>query len=126
MKILIVEDDPASLKLARAVLESGGHLVTFATTADQAILALKAARPDAILLDLQLPGIKGLAVARQCRDEPATRHIPIIAVTAFAGECERADAMQAGCDAYLIKPLNTRALLQQIESAVFARAQQFN
>ena len=125
MKILIVEDDPVSLKLARAVLQSGGHTVMSAISADQAILSLKACRPDAILLDLQLPGIKGLAIARQCREEPATCHIPIIAVTAFSDDYLRADALEAGCDGYLIKPINTRALLQQVEGAVFAKAQQF-
>ena len=61
---------------------------------------------DAILLDLQLPGIKGLAIARQCREEPATCHIPIVAVTAFSSAYERADAVKAGCDAYLGKPLD--------------------
>ena len=125
MKIFIVEDDPVSLKLACAVLQSGGHTVMSAMSADQAILSLKAGKPDAILLDLQLPGIKGLAIARQCRDEPATRYIPIIAVTAFSDDYLRADALEAGCDDYLIKPLNTRTLLQQVENVVFAKAQQF-
>ena len=125
MKILIVEDDPVSLKLACAVLQSGGHTVMSAMSADQAILSLTAGKPDAILLDLQLPGIKGLAIARQCREEPATCHIPIVAVTAFSSAYERADAVKAGCDAYLLKPINTRALLQEVESAVFAKAQQF-
>jgi two-component system cell cycle response regulator len=118
MKILIIEDDPTSLKLTSEVLQSGGHVVMLATTADQAIYSLKAVRPDVILLDLRLPGIKGFAVARQCREEPATRDIPIIAITAFSAEYGEENAMKAGCDAYIVKPINTRTLLQQIEDVV--------
>jgi CheY-like chemotaxis protein len=122
MKILIIEDDPTSLKLTSEVLQTGGHVVMLATTADQAIYSLKAVRPDVILLDLRLPGIKGLAVARQCREEHATRDVPIIAVTAYSAEYGKDEALKAGCDAYIIKPINTRTLLQQIEDAVAAKA----
>ena len=122
MKILIIEDDPVSLKLTSEVLQSGGHVVMLATSADQAIYSLKAVRPDVILLDLRLPGIKGLGVARQCREEPATREIPIIAVTAFLAEFHKDDAIRAGCDAYIVKPINTRTLLQQIEDVVASKA----
>ncbi len=60
MNILIIEDDPVSLKLASEVLQAGGHVVMLATCADQAIASIAAVRPDVILLDLRLPGIKGL------------------------------------------------------------------
>jgi CheY-like chemotaxis protein len=122
MKILIIEDDPTSLKLTSEVLQMGGHVVMLATTADQAIYSLKAVRPDVILLDLRLPGIKGFAVARQCREESATRDIPIIAITAFSAEYGKDEAIKSGCDAYIIKPINTRTLLQQIEDVVAAKA----
>ena len=125
MKILIIEDDPVSMKLVSAVLQAGGHDVLPAMSADQAMVSVKTFRPDVILLDLQLPGIEGFSVARQCRANPATRLIPIIAVTAFSEDYRRADALEAGCDSYLIKPLNTRTLLQQVESVVFEKAQQF-
>jgi CheY-like chemotaxis protein len=122
MKILIIEDDPTSLKLTSEVLQMGGHVVMLATTADQAIYSLKAVRPDVILLDLALPGIKGVAVARQCREEPSTRDVPIMAITAFSTEYGRDDALKAGCDAYLVKPINTRTLLQQVEAVVAAKS----
>jgi two-component system, cell cycle response regulator len=122
MKILIIEDDPISLRLASAVLQAGGHVVMLAISADQAINSMKAVRPDVILLDMRLPGIKGLAVAQQCREEAATRDISIIAVTAYSQEYDKARAMKAGCDAYIVKPINTRTLLQQIEEVVAARA----
>jgi CheY-like chemotaxis protein len=122
MKILIIEDDPTSLKLASEVLQAGGHVIMLATSADQAILSIKAVKPDVILLDMRLPGIKGPAVARQCREETLTHDIPIIAVTAFSAEFGEADARKAGCDAYLTKPINTRTFLRQIEEVVAAKA----
>jgi CheY-like chemotaxis protein len=122
MKILIIEDDPTSLKLTSEVLQAGGHVVMLAITADEAIYSIKAVTPDVILLDVRLPGIKGFAVARQCREEAVTRDIPIIAITAFSGEYGKDDALKAGCDGYIVKPINTRTLLQQIEDAVAAKA----
>lgn len=121
MKILIIEDDPSSLKLASEVLQAGGHVIMLATSADQAILSIKAVKPDVILLDMRLPGIKGQAVARQCREGMATCDIPIIAVTAFPEAYGKEEALKAGCDAYITKPINTRTLLQQIETVVAAR-----
>jgi CheY-like chemotaxis protein len=122
MKILIIEDDPTSLKLASEVLQAGGHVVMLAVSADQAIHSIRMVKPDVILLDMRLPGIKGTGVARQCREEIATRNIPIIAVTAFSGEHNKEEAMKAGCDAYITKPINTRTLLQQMEDVVAAKA----
>ena len=122
MKILITEDDPVSLKLASEVLQTGGHLIMLAASADQAINSIEAVTPDVILLDLRLPGIQGLGVARQCREATGTRDIPIIAVTAFTSDGGRAEALAAGCDAYLAKPINTRTLLQEVEAVVAAKA----
>ncbi len=122
MKILIIEDDPTSLKLASEVLQAGGHVVMLAISADQAITCIKAVKPQVILLDLQLPGVTGLAVARHCRAQSSMRDIPIIAVTAFSAEYGMDEALEAGCDAYLNKPIDTRALLTQIEEVVAAKA----
>lgn len=124
MKILIIEDDPISLKLTSEVLQAGGHVIMLAASADQAICSINAITPDVILLDLRLPGIKGVGVARQCREEVGTQDIPIIAITAFSSDYGRADALKAGCDAYLVKPINTRTLLQQVNDVVAAKTQQ--
>jgi two-component system cell cycle response regulator len=124
MKILIIEDDPVSLKLASEVLQTGGHIIMLAASADQAIRSINAVIPDVILLDLRLPGIRGMGVARQCREDPRTREVPIVAVTAFSSDYGRAEALEAGCDAYLVKPINTRTLLDQIDEVVAAKAQQ--
>ncbi|MDB6169142.1 MAG: two-component response regulator [Verrucomicrobia bacterium] len=124
MHILIIEDDPVSLKLASEVLQTGGHVIMLAASADQAIRSIHAVTPDVILLDLRLPDIRGLGVARQCREEIGTRDIPIIAVTAFSSDYGRADALRAGCDAYIVKPINTRTLLRQIDEVVAAKAEE--
>jgi two-component system, cell cycle response regulator len=124
MKILIIEDDPVSLKLASEVLLTGGHIIMLAASADQAACSINAVVPDVILLDLRLPGIRGLGVARQCREDARTYNIPIIAVTAFSADCGRADALKAGCDAYLVKPINTRTLLKQVDEIVATKARQ--
>jgi len=124
MKILVIEDDLTSLKLVSEVLHAGGHVVMLATSADQAILSIKAVKPDVILLDLRLPGIQGAGVARQCREGTETHDIPIIAVTAFSDDYGKEQAMKAGCDAYIVKPINTRTLLRQIEEVVAAKARQ--
>lgn len=122
MEILIIDDDPTSLKLAGEVLQTGGHVVLLATSAERALCTLKAAPPDLILTDLCLPGLDGLAVARLCRAQPATEGIPIIALTGFSEAFGKAEALAAGCDAYLIKPVNTRTVLHLIEDTVAAKA----
>ena len=113
-KILVVEDDPASLRLAGAVLMASGYLVSVATTAAQAIASVRANPPDLILLDLNLPGTDGLEAAREFKQNPATRHIPILAVTAYSNLFSKQAALGADCNAYLVKPLDTRRLPEQL------------
>jgi CheY-like chemotaxis protein len=114
VQILVVEDDPASLRLAGAVLMASGYLVSVATTAAQAILSVRANPPDLIVLDLNLPGTDGLQAARELKQNPATRHIPILAVTAYSNLFSRQAALSADCDGYLNKPLDTRRLPEQL------------
>jgi len=99
-------------------------MVMLAISADQAIQSINTVKPDAILLDLRLKGIRGLAVARQCREDPGTRNIPILAVTAYSNEYDERAAAKAGCDAYITKPINIHTLSQQIEAVVAAKAKQ--
>ncbi len=118
MKILVVEDEPASLKLAHLVLAAGGHEVTGAEAADQALDEIVRSAPDAILLDLELPMVNGLSLARRLKSDPQTRHIVIIAVTSYPEHYPRARALAAGCEGYLVKPIDTRKLPQQVEAEV--------
>jgi CheY-like chemotaxis protein len=118
MKILVVEDEPASLKLAHLVLTAAGYEVTNADAAGKAVEEILRSEPEAILLDLELPGIDGLTLARNLKRDPKTQHIAIIAITAFPESYPRDAAMAAGCDGYIVKPVNTRKLSQQVAEAV--------
>jgi len=92
------------------VLTAAGHEVSEAEAAEQAFSAIKKEKPDVILLDLMLPGMDGLALVGKLKDDPETRNISVVAVTAFLDVFTRKDALAARCDAYLVKPIDTRSL----------------
>lgn len=117
MKVLIVEDEAASLKLATLVLCSEGHDVTDARTAELAIGSIAQSQPEVILLDLGLPGMDGLALARKLKEDPKTQHIPIIALTAYPERFPREEARRAGCVDYILKPIDTRKLPARVKAA---------
>lgn len=114
MKILVIEDQPTQLKLVHHVLSADGHDVTDANAAEQAFKAIKRDRPELILLDLVLPDIDGLTLVRRLKADPETRNIHVVAVTSYPEEYPKAAALAAGCDAYLVKPINTRELSGQL------------
>jgi CheY-like chemotaxis protein len=120
IKILIIEDDPSHLKLAHLVLSSAGHKVSKANRAVQALDAIRQDRPDVILLDLELPDMNGLELVRKLKADPEMQGVHIVAVTSYPEKYPRSDALKAGCDDYLVKPIDTRALAQQV-AAVMAR-----
>lgn len=117
MNILLVEDDPTDMKLLSAVLSSSGYRVLEKASAEQALEEISAHSLDVILLDLKLPGMGGLELARLLKKNPATSHIPIVAVTAATEKFGKDAALAAGCDAYITKPVDTRKLSQQVSSA---------
>ncbi len=108
--ILIVDDNPINLKLARVTLAIEGFDVHVAADAEEAIALLSEFRPRLILMDLQLPGMDGLTLTRRLKCDPATRHIPILALTAYAMKGDEDKARAAGCDGYITKPIDTRTL----------------
>lgn len=112
--ILLVEDNPANMKLADFVLTQGGHEVLCATTADAALALVRERLPALVLMDVQLPGMDGLTATRRLKADPATRAIPVVALTAFAmrGDAER--IREAGCDGYLAKPIRYQQLLGEV------------
>ena len=118
MNILIIEDNPSHLKLAHLVLSAAGYHVNGAEAADQAIAAIKDDKPQVILMDLELPGINGLALVRELKADPETADIQIVAVTSYPERFPRREALAAGCVAYLAKPINTRTLPGQLEQLV--------
>lgn len=114
MDIMLIEDDPTDLKLFSAVLRTSGHEVLAKASAENALGEIKARQPTVILIDLKLPGMDGLELARRLKADPETKHIPIIAVTAAPEQFRREAALKAGCDAYIVKPIDTRKLSDQV------------
>ena len=114
MKILVIEDHTVDLKLADLVLSTAGHDVSAAGAAEQAFAAIQEDRPQLILLDLDLPGMDGIALVRKLKADPDTRDIRVVAVTGYPEKFPQAAALAAGCDAYLLKPINTRELSDQL------------
>jgi CheY-like chemotaxis protein len=108
--ILVVDDNPANAALVSFILKSGGYDVRSAGDAPEAIAILATFKPRLIMMDLQLPGMDGLALTRQLKADPKTRDIVIVALTAYAMKGDEDRARQAGCDGYVTKPIDTRAL----------------
>jgi len=106
--ILVVEDNEANQLLVQAVLELEGYQVELAGSAPEALDQLHASAPDLILMDVQLPGEDGLTLTRQLKADPATREIPVVALTAHAMAGDRELALKAGCVGYISKPIDTR------------------
>jgi two-component system, cell cycle response regulator DivK len=113
-RILVVEDNERNLKLVRDVLLFAGYDVVSARSAEQGVALAKQRPPDLVLMDLQLPAMDGAEALRILRDDPLTREIPVVAVTAYAMKDDRERALDAGFDSYLEKPINVRALPEQV------------
>jgi CheY-like chemotaxis protein len=108
--ILIVDDNPQNLKLARILLQSEGYDVLTAGDAESARTLLETASPRLILMDLQLPGMDGLTFTRQLKGDPTRREIIIVALTAYAMKGDAEKALAAGCDDYVTKPIDIETL----------------
>lgn len=124
MNILVIEDNPTHFKLVQAVLSQAGNDVSRAETAEEAFAAICHDAPQIILIDLALPGMDGLALVRRLKADPNTRSTPIVVVTAYPDLWSRDDAMAAGCDAYLVKPLDTRSLVRKVAAVAAAAPNQ--
>jgi CheY-like chemotaxis protein len=109
-RILIVDDNPTNLKLVAYLMKANGYEVLTALDAESALEQIRSEHPRLILMDLQLPGVDGLELTRRLKADPATRDIAIIAVTAYAMKGDQERAREAGCDDYVTKPIDTRAL----------------
>jgi two-component system cell cycle response regulator DivK len=113
-RILIVEDQEDNRKILRDLLTSVGYELVEATTGEEGVALAETARPDLILMDIQLPGLDGYEATRRIKANPALRQIPVIAVTSYALSGDEVKAREAGCDAYISKPFSPRALLATI------------
>jgi CheY-like chemotaxis protein len=123
MDILVIEDDPIDRKLVGVVLTTSGHVVRARTSAEEAIEAIATDKPDLVLLDLRLPGMTGLELLRKLKSQPESRDLPVVAVTAFPELFHKEAATAAGCDAFLVKPIDTRTLAQKVTEVAARKAQ---
>ncbi|MDB4927834.1 MAG: response regulator receiver [Myxococcaceae bacterium] len=112
--VLIIEDNPENLTLGAFLLQSAGHLVLSAADAEAGLAIARDRRPDLILMDIQLPGMDGLEATALLKRDPATRAIPVIALTALAMRGDEERIRAAGCDAYVAKPIRYRAFLATV------------
>ncbi len=116
MKILIIEDNPANMKLSSDLLAKVGYEVLEAFDAETGIAMARDQAPDLILMDIQLPGMDGLTATRRLKGEHATMDIPIIALTAFAMKGDEEKMLASGCDGYIAKPIRYKEFLATVES----------
>jgi two-component system cell cycle response regulator DivK len=115
-RVLIVDDNALNVELAAFVLEEAGFAVDVAPDATTLRRRIAAARPDVILMDIQLPGVDGLELTRQLRAESGTRDMAIVAFTAFAMKGDEARMLAAGCDGYIAKPIDVAQFAQQVSA----------
>jgi two-component system, cell cycle response regulator DivK len=116
--ILIVEDNERNRKLARDVLQFTGYRTIESETAEAGLQLAREQQPALILMDIQLPGMDGITAFGQLRADPATRDIPVIAVTASAMSHDRHEILAAGFDGYHSKPIQIRAFLEAVRRAL--------
>jgi two-component system cell cycle response regulator DivK len=115
-RVLVVEDNPANMKLATFLLESAGHAVLNAGDAETGVSVARTEQPDLVLMDVQLPGMDGLQATALLKGDASTRAIPVIALTALAMKGDEERIRAAGCDGYISKPLNYRDFLAAVRT----------
>jgi two-component system, cell cycle response regulator DivK len=120
--ILIVEDNEKNLKLVRDVLQHKGYQTIEATTGEDGVRQAKARIPDLVLMDIQLPGMDGITALGQLRADPATRTIPVMAVTASAMTHDRKKIMAAGFDGYQSKPIKVKEFMDAVREILDQRS----
>lgn len=113
--VLVIEDKELNRKVVRIVLEAEGYIILEATTAEETLQILDTETPDLILMDIALPGgVDGENLTKQIKTDPRWRHVPILALTAAAMKGDRERLIQAGCDDYISKPIDTRVLVNLV------------
>jgi CheY-like chemotaxis protein len=114
-KVLIAEDNAVNRELLRELLEARGYTVAEACDGKEALRMIEESHPDILLLDIGMPVLDGFAVARKIRENPSLAALPILAITAYAMQGDRENVLNSGFDGYLSKPVNARALADELE-----------
>ncbi|HEU5481019.1 MAG TPA: response regulator [Candidatus Tumulicola sp.] len=113
-QILVIDDNVANLRLFEILLRSD-YVVETAADAPEALAVLRRFHPDLILMDVQLPGMDGISLTRHLRTTKEYKAIPIVALTAYAMLDDRKRALEAGCDGFISKPVDTRTFIDTVE-----------
>ena len=113
-RVLVVDDNELNLELAQYVLEADGFVVERALHVDEAWARLRAHPPDIALIDIQLPGVDGLSLVRAIRATPELARLPVVAFTAYAMPGDEARFRAAGCDGYLVKPIDVHSFAASV------------
>jgi twitching motility two-component system response regulator PilH len=119
-KIMVVDDAPADLQNLKNILTKGGHSVVEVTSGQDSIAKAKAEKPDAIVMDVVMPGVNGFQATRQISKDPETSAIPIIVVSAKNQETDRLWAMRQGAREYVVKPVKDADLLAKVKQVLGA------
>jgi CheY-like chemotaxis protein len=120
-KILIIEDTENNRVLLTRRLRPRGYDIITADDAEKGLLLVEGERPDLVLMDVGLPGMNGWDATRHLKSNPATKHVPVIALTAHAMDGDREKAIAAGCDEYEIKPIDFNRLFEKIDRLLSQR-----
>lgn len=116
--ILLVEDNADNQVIYGAILEHAGFVLVAAWDGEEGVRLARERMPDLILMDISLPKMDGLQATRILKADPATARIPIVALTAHAMAGDRARALDAGCDAYLTKPVEPKRVLEEVKRLI--------
>jgi CheY-like chemotaxis protein len=118
-RVLVVEDNDMNMQLVEYLLEEGGYQIVKAASGEEALNIAREGDPvDLILMDIHLPGIDGLSVVREMKNDDRTKSIPILAVTAHAMRGDKDRFLEAGCDGYISKPIDVKTFLGSIAQYV--------
>ncbi len=125
-RVLVIEDNPANMKLALLLLRKAGYGTLAAADAEEGLRLAREQRPGLVLMDIQLPGMDGLQATRLLKADEATRNIKVVALTAYAMKGERDNIQAAGCDGYLAKPLRYREFYAKVAEMLGENAPPIN
>jgi DNA-binding response OmpR family regulator len=114
-RLLLIDDDPNLLYLAKHYFEFNGFEVVTAANALEGITILEQAKPDLVICDVMMPGINGHAFVRQLKTNPVTEHIPVLFLSAKSKPSDRLEGLKAGADSYIVKPFDPEQLIAEVK-----------
>lgn len=116
--VLVIDDNELNLKLMKSLLQLGGYQTLEATSAEAGIDCVRKQKPDLILMDVQLPGMDGLQATQIIRNDFGLKELPIVALSGYAMKEDEIKAVEAGCDGFMAKPIDTRGFLKTISQFI--------